>query len=106
MKVLMVKPSESPKVIEIENTLEAKQEIVGGLIEMVIPPNHTDDAVIICNEEGKCKGLEANRCIRLEDGRVYDVIVGTFLICRAPLDSEDFEGLTDEQIAIYSKMYA
>ncbi|MBE5036178.1 DUF3846 domain-containing protein [Gallibacter intestinalis] len=106
MKVLLVKPHEEPKVVEIENTLDAKQEIVGGFIEMVTPPSHTDDAVIICNELGKCMGLQLNRCLRLANGHIYDVIAGTFFICRAPWDSEGFESLTDEQIEIYSKMYA
>jgi hypothetical protein len=29
---------------------------------------------------------------------VYDVVVGPFFLCRAPADSEDFEGLTEEQV--------
>lgn len=106
MKVLIVEPGKAPKTAEIENTLSAKQAIVGGQIEMVSPPNHQDDAVLICNEEGKFIGLEMNRVICLKDGTPYDIICGPFLICRAPADSEDFESLTDTQIKIYSKMYS
>ena len=105
MKVLIVEPNRKPKVAEIENSLAAKQNVVGGFIEMVIPPIHPDDACIICNEEGKfyCK---PNRPIRLEDGTVFDIVFGTFFVCRAPEDSEDFESLTEEQIAFYSQLYA
>ena len=75
------------------------------MIETVSPPNHPDDAVLICNEEGKLLGLEMNRMICLADGTPFDIICGPFIICRAPTDSDEFEGLTDSQIEIYSKMY-
>jgi len=106
MRVLIVEPDRAPRVAEIENTLESKQEIVGGRIEMTCPPIHPDDAVIICNEEGKFNGSEPNRAVFLADGTPYDIIFGTFIICRAPIDSDDFESLTDEQISRYSKFYA
>ncbi len=106
MKVLIVEPGEKPKPAEVANSIEAKQAIVGGLIEMVIPPIHSDDAVLICNEEGKLLNLKPNRPICLADGTPYDIICGTFLICRAPADSEDFEGLTDQQVEFYSEMYS
>ena len=105
MKILIVEPGQNPKPAEIKNTLAAKQAVVGGLIEMVCPPNHIDDAVILCNEEGKFNGSMPNRPIRLEDGTPYDVIFGTFMICRAPADSEDFEELTESQIELYKELY-
>ena len=105
MKVLVVEPNRKPRVAEIEDTLEAKQKVVGGLIEMVCPPIHPDDACLICNENGKFE-CRPNRPIRLEDGRVYDIVFGTFIVCRAPEDSEDFASLSDEQISFYSKLYA
>lgn len=106
MKVLLVEPGQKPRSVEIENSLEAKQTAVGGLIEVVSPPNHPDDAVLICNEEGKLIGLKPNRKICLDNGTPYDIICGTFFICRAPADSEGFEELTEEQIALYTKMYS
>ena len=106
MKVLIVEPGQNPRPAEIENSLEAKQAVVGGLIEMVIPPIHPDDAVLICNEESKLLGLDPNRPIHLVDGTPYDVICGTFLICRAPADSEEFDGLTDSQVELYSEIYS
>ena len=106
LKVLVVEPNTMPRVEIIEDTLEAKQKVVGGYIEMIMPPSHKDDAVIICNEEGKINGLPFNRLLSFENGIPYDIVAGTFIIIRAPEDSEDFESLTDEQIEIYSRMYA
>ena len=106
LKVLVAEPNKAPYVKVIDDTLSAKQDLVGGYIEMTTPPMHPDDAVIICNEEGKLCGLPYNRMLFLDNGIPYDVIAGTFFIVRAPWDSEDFESLTDEQIEFYSKMYA
>lgn len=43
---------------EIDNTLEAKQEIVGGLIQVV---RLTPDIDIIINDEGKLRSMPLNR---------------------------------------------
>lgn len=60
IKVLVIRPNKYPKIIEIENTLEAMQRVVGGRIE----PFYLDDnAVIICNDEGKMNGLPLNRAV-------------------------------------------
>ena len=106
LRVLVVEPSKKPRVTLIEDTLEAKQRAVGGYIELTTPPMHPDDAVIICNEEGKINGLPFNRLLTLENGIPYDVIAGTFFICRAPWDSDGFESLTDKQIEFYRQLYA
>ena len=106
MRVLIVEPGLSPREAVIGKDLKSMQGVVGGWIEPVSPPFHKDDAIIVCNDEGKIAGLPLNQPIRLEDGSIYDVIAGTFFICRAPEDSEDFESLTDEQIDIYKRMYA
>ena len=105
IRVLLKKVGEEPQVIEIEDTLEAKQELVGGYIEMACPPIHDDTAVIICNEEGKLLGLKPNVYLLTESGIPYDVVCGDFLIVDAPLESDDFGGLSDEQIAKYTQFY-
>lgn len=103
IKVLLVEPNNYPKVIEIEDTLEAKQQIVGGYIEMIMP--YQDDVAIICNEEGKISGLPLNRSIKDENGEIVDVIAGTFFVCYAPADSENFHSLPDELIDKYAELY-
>lgn len=60
IKALLVKVNKYPKVIEIENTLNAMQKIVGGRIE---PFDLNDNAIIICNGEGKADGLPLNRAV-------------------------------------------
>ena len=47
--------------IEIEDTLEAMQETVGGYIEEYMP--FDDEVAIVCKEEGKMNGAELNRAI-------------------------------------------
>lgn len=104
-KVVIVEPNTMPFMAEMDDTLEAMQSIVGGWIEPTRPPMHDDEAIIICNEEGKLRGLQPNRTLRCSDGVLYDVIYGTFFIINAPSDSEDFTSLTDEQVNKYIAMY-
>lgn len=99
MRVLFVKPNEKAYVTEIEDSLEAMQSAVGGLIEELIP--YDDDVAIICNEEGKMMGLPLNRALYTESGELYDIIAGDFFLAYAPMDSESFLSLTDEQIECY-----
>ena len=97
-RVLFVTPHNTPLEICIENDLKSMQRAVGGLIEFV-NPCYDDDAVLVCNEEGKLNGMEGNR--RLEG----DVIAGPFFIIR-----EDGGGgttdLTDEQVQKYAQRFA
>ena len=98
MKGLLVKPYELPEEIEIENTLEAKQQLVGGLIEVSYLLND-DEVCIICNEEGKIMNLPLNRLIG------PDIIAGPFLIVGDDYENGDFKSLTEEQITKYTKMF-
>lgn len=101
MKVLVVEPEKEPYVKEISSGLSSLQKEVGGFIEAVYP--FEDPVAIICNEEGKLEGLPLNRALRDEDGHVYDIIAGTFLI--AGLNEDNFCSLDDEQIKKFSAMY-
>ena len=64
ISVLLVEPNKYPKMIEIDDTLEAMQVVVGGDIEEYMP--FEDEVAIICNEEGKLIGLPPNRAIYAE----------------------------------------
>ena len=60
----------------------------------------------VCNEEGKLEHLPLNRVLYDEDsGQPLDVIAGTFFICGAPPESEDFTSLTDEQLQKYHERF-
>ena len=84
MKAVLKEVGKEPRVIEIENTLEAFQKVVGGYIEVLSVGN---SILLICNEEGKLNGLEPNFSIG------YDVIVGNALFVKEGEDGEfaDFE---------------
>ena len=98
IKCLLVEPFKIPKEIEIDNTLEAKQQMVGGYIECVYPTN--DNTVIfICNEEGKMNGMPLNRDIG------YDIIAGPFLIVGDDYENGDFKSLNDNQILRYKMRF-
>lgn len=47
ISVLLVEPNKYPKMTEIDDTLEAMQEVVGGDIEEYMP--FEDEVAIICN---------------------------------------------------------
>ena len=101
MKVLVVEPEKEPYVKEISSGLSSLQKEVGGFIEAVYP--FEDPVAIICNEEGKLEGLPLNRALRDEDGHVYDIIAGTFLI--TGLSEDNFCSLDDAKIEKFSSMY-
>lgn len=102
IKVLLVEPMKQTRVVEVENTLEAKQKIVGGLIQHV--SLGSDEAAIICNDEGKLLGLKPNRPL-LYNEQIYDIVCGTFLIVGAPADSDTYSSLPDSLIEKYSSLY-
>ena len=93
MTVVLVEPNKEARIVKIDNTLKAMQKTVGGYIEAVYP--YDDNVAIVCNEEGKIAGLPLNRALKDADGKVYDVIAGTFFI--AGLTEDNFGSLTEEQ---------
>lgn len=79
MRILVVERNKQPYVKDIENTLRAKQQVVGGPIDVINP--YDGSLAIVLNDEGKNMGLKINRTI----GNIE--IAGTFFLCR-----EDSEG--------------
>lgn len=103
MNVLIVEPGKVPRRAEVKDDLAAMQEVVGGLIQAVYP--FEDEVALICNDEGKVLGLPLNRCLRDDDGRIYDVIAGPFFLCGVPADRDHFVGLTEEQMLRYEERF-
>ena len=64
ISVLLVEPDRYPRMIEIDDTLEAMQAVVGGDIEEYMP--FEDEVAIVCHEEGKLIGLPPNRAVYAE----------------------------------------
>ena len=96
MRVVLVEPHEKPRVIEIENSLEAEQAVVKGLIE-VSCLRDDDNVCIVSNEEAKLLGMDGNR--RTDAG----IIAGPFFVCGTTEDS--FRGLTDDEADKYMKLF-
>ena len=103
INVLLVKPGEKAKMIEMDDSLASMQKAVGGMIEEYMP--FDDDVAIVCNEEGKLMGLPPSRAIYGEDGRLMDVMSGTFFVCYAPIESEKFLSLPPDMEKKYTEMF-
>ena len=101
MKVLVVEPMQEPYVKEIDAGLKSLQKEVGGTIQAVYP--FEEEATVICNGEGKLNGMELNHALRDDNGRIYDIIAGPFLICG--LDGGNFGSLPDELISRFSEQF-
>lgn len=104
MQVVIVEPKKKPTVQDINDGLEAMQKIVGGTIQAIYP--FEEAIALICNDEGKFLNLPLNRALRDSTGCVYDIVAGTFFLCAAPPDSENFASLTEEQTQTCLKRFA
>ena len=102
MRVLVVEPEKKPYVKEIAGDLESLQKEVDGYIEAVYP--WEEPCAIVCDEESKLTGKPFNRVLRDEDGDIYDVIAGTFLIVGLSVDN--FTSLSDEYVKLFSEKFA
>lgn len=94
MKVLKVERNRAPEAVEMENTLEALQGAVDGYIEVFLP--WRGPVAVICNEEGKLRGMGPNIRIGTE------ILAGTILV--AGVDGEVFRSLTEEEMTKYTAL--
>lgn len=101
MTVVRVEPGKPAFEKKIGTGLESLQQEVDGYIEAIYP--FEDEVAIICNEEGKITGLPLNRALRDEDGEIYDIIAGNFLI--VGLTEENFGSLSPEQVETFLEKY-
>lgn len=101
ISVLLVKPDAVPETVEMENTLKALQEAVGGRIEAAYP--FDDPVALVCNEEGKLDGLPLNRAIYDEDGQMVDIIAGDFTVCG--LTDDNFGSLPPDLLEKYAERF-
>ena len=101
IRVVLLEPMKEARVVEINNSLQSMQSMVGGLIEAIYP--FEEQVCIVCNEEGKLRGLPLNRALRDADGHIYDIIAGTAFLCDC--SGEDFGSLTDAQAAKYLALF-
>ncbi len=101
LSVLKITPGQYPQQVEIDNDLKALQQAVGGSIGASYP--FEDPVAIVYNDDGKLMGLPLNRALWDEDGLMYDVIAGTFLV--VGLGEEDFVSLSPEMAQKYEQLF-
>lgn len=99
--VLVVEPGKRPYTKKTEPGLKSLQREVGGHIEAVYP--FPELVAIVCRETGKLDGCPLNRALRDEDGAIYDIIAGTFLV--VGLTEEDFGSLSPELLQAFSQWF-
>lgn len=87
MRVLIKEPGGKWEVADVENTLDALQEAVGGYIETLTISTEPEPLVLIVDEEGRIKGKEPNLTIEGEE------IVGTVVLCG--IDGDEFAPVPD-----------
>ena len=103
MKILLVEPGRRPVLKEIDGSLKSMQQAVGGTIQAIYP--FDEPVALICNDEGKLLGLPLNRALRDKEGRIYDVVAGTFFLCGVPSDSDRLESMPEGVVERYQKMF-
>ena len=101
MTVLLVEPEKYPRPVEIGTDLEDLQKAVGGYIEVTYP--FDENVGIVMNEEGKLEGLPLNRALRDDEGQIYDVVAGSFLV--VGLTEESFGSLTPDQMQKFEQQF-
>lgn len=87
------------RIEEMQNTLEAEQEFVGGYISAL---SLTDEIDIIVNEEGKLQDLPINRAWVDDNGKLLDIIVGNICACRHD-ENGNFTSIIDSDIPVILK---
>ena len=103
MRVLIVEPGCAPYEKEIASSLAQMQAIVGGTIQAIHP--FAEPVALICNDEAKLLGMPLNWALYDGDGRIYDVVAGTFFLCGVSPDSSEFTSLEDEQIQRFKRRF-
>ena len=101
MDVLLIRPNMYPQAVQIGCELEDLQKAVGGDIQAVYP--YEDPVALVMDEEAKLTGKDLNRALRDEDGDMYDIVAGDFLV--VGLGEEDFCSLTPEQMKKYEEHF-
>lgn len=101
MTVLVVEPLKEAYLKTISGDLKSLQKEVGGLIDATYP--FEDPVAIVLNDRGKLDGLMPNRGLYNNNGELYDIIAGTFLV--TGLTEESFCSLNAEMAEKYMKKY-
>lgn len=100
MKAVLKKPRKNAEVVDIENTLQGIRKAVGGYFQAVTF-SAEEKIIMLCDEEGKNKGLDYN--FTLGEGQFKDIAVGNVLFVSSKKD--EFRELDEEQIKYLMKYF-
>jgi hypothetical protein len=103
IQVLLVRVNKEPELISITPKLSEFQALIkvderNPAIEWL---NLDDSTTLVCDEEGKQRGLPLNRWVV-----PYGVIMGDFFLCRTEPGGLWELSLTDEQITRWTQKFA
>ena len=101
MRILVFEPLKEPYVKDIEDDIQAMQEVVGGSIEPIYF-EQTNDALCWCNDEFLLNGSKPNRIVG------NTLVHGTFYIsgnCLNEYGEWDSCSLADKQIEKYKQQF-
>mgnify|MGYP001205265367 CR=1 FL=1 len=73
IRVVLLEPGKAAYAADIDSSLNGMQRVVGGSIEAYYP--FDEQTCIVCNEEGKLRGMPLNRAIHGKD-KVVDMTYG------------------------------
>ena len=99
--VLLVEPFEEPRLVAVEDTLDNLHNLVEGYLQAIYPWD--DPVALVCDENAIRNGKMPNRVLEDKNGRVYDVIWGTFFICG--LGKHDFASINDRLAEKYTEKF-
>lgn len=80
---------------------QAAQNRAHGIGQDIYPFH--EPVALICDEEGKLNGKPLNRTLRDEDGQIYDVLAGTFLV--VGLAEDRFSALEPRLVEKFSEHF-
>ena len=99
IKVLVIEPLKKTYETVIPNTLEAMQQLVEGMIQVVSLDENT---IAVMNKNGKFSKFP-NRPLFINGQESKDVICGTFFL--AGSSGDDFADIEQKSLVKYQKLY-
>lgn len=103
LSVLLIEPLSCPKPVQIHNTILAVRQLIGGEPEEYMP--FTDDVALVCNAQGKTQNLPPNRTVIDDNRRTLNVILGTFFLAYAPVESNEYIDLPERLLQKYTRIF-
>ena len=98
---MVVKPKKAPYLKEIIPELNVLQDGVVGYIQVVYP--WKEPVALICDDNAKLKGKDLNRALRDEEGQIYDIVAGNFLL--VGISEDDFTSLDSDLVHQFTKRF-